>query len=69
LEKGKEEKKIKIEKGPGGTDSAQSRNEPAAQEATPNRYTLFSLPLADRWDPPVISNLWPKSTPTTVSSP
>jgi hypothetical protein len=40
--KRKEERKSKIEKGPEGTDSAQSRNEPAAQE-TNNRSGTLSL--------------------------
>jgi hypothetical protein len=53
MEKGKEERKIKIEKGPGGTDSAQSRNEPAAQEATPNRYPFSFSHLTDSRGPRV----------------
>jgi hypothetical protein len=51
--KRKEERKSKLEKGPEGTDSAQSRNEPAAQEATPNRYPFSFSHLADWWDPRV----------------
>jgi hypothetical protein len=51
--KGKEAKEIKIEKGPRGNDSAQHQIEPTAHSPqNPNRYSL-SLPLADRWDPPV----------------
>jgi hypothetical protein len=42
--KGKEEKKIKIEKGLGGNLSAQKMKQPTAREAETRTGTLFPLP-------------------------
>jgi hypothetical protein len=49
----KEAKEIKIEKGPRGNDLAQHRIQPIAQLIKPEPVLPLSLPLADRWDPPV----------------
>jgi hypothetical protein len=66
--KGKEESKIKIEKGPRGNDLAQLQIKPAAQEAPfPNRYPSLSLPLADRWTPPVSYFFSPNFSPLPLS--
>jgi hypothetical protein len=53
------EKEKKRVKGPGESLPAHGQNKPAAQEEKPNRYPAYSLPLADRWDPPFIINLQP----------
>jgi hypothetical protein len=53
----KKQKRIKIETDPGGNVSAQYRNEPVAHLAKPEAVPSSLSPLADWWDPPVISLL------------
>jgi hypothetical protein len=66
--KRKEAKEIKTEKGLRGNDLAQLQIKPAAQKAPfPNRYPSLSLPLADRWTPPVSSFFSPNFSPLPLS--
>jgi hypothetical protein len=49
----KEKRRNKNRKGPRGNDLAQHRIQPMAQLIKPEPVLSLSLPLADRWDPPV----------------
>jgi hypothetical protein len=60
----KEQRRNKNRKGPRGNDLAQFQKQPAAHLALSRTGTpSLSLPLADRWDPPV------STITSTVSSP
>jgi hypothetical protein len=49
-----------------GTNSAQSRNEPAAHLTISRTSTVIPLSLSDMWTPHVIIKLQPKNQPVTV---
>jgi hypothetical protein len=56
----KRKKNMKLD--PGNTSSPRPERAHGPSFQNPNRYPLPSLSLTDRWDPPVITHLRPKST-------